>query len=161
MSSEPDRTPDGSVYDWFQRAQELLASGNADAALQLLYRVKAEDSSTSVLESLGRALFDARRYVEAESVFRELCERVPSDDFAHYGLGVSLWRLQEFTLARDELAMAFVMRPDRSEYGKALGQVRATLRARADGGLPPNGPISGQSTAADVSPIITVPVEES
>ena len=57
--------------------------------------------------------------------------------------------------------MAFVMRPDRSEYGKALGQVRATLRARADGGLPPNGPISGQSTAADVSPIITFPVEES
>ena len=59
MSSEPDRTPEGSVYDWFQRAQELLASGNADAALQLLYRVKAEDSSTSVLESLGRALFDS------------------------------------------------------------------------------------------------------
>ncbi len=160
MSEEPDGTPEGSVYDWFQRAQALLDTGNADAALQLLHRVKAEDSSTSVLEALGRALFDARRYVEAESVFRELCERVPSDDFAHYGLGVSLWRMQEFTLARDELAMAFVMRPDRSEYGKALGQVRATLRARADGGLPPNGPISGQSPAVDTSPIVTFPVED-
>lgn len=161
MSDESPGAPEGSVYEWFQRAQELLASGNADAALQLLYRVKAEDSSTSVLESLGRALFDARRYVEAESVFRELCERVPSDDFAHYGLGVSLWRLQEFTLARDELAMAFVMRPDRSEYGKALGQVRATLRARADGGLPANGPISGQGSGADATPVITFPVEDS
>lgn len=160
MSDESSGAPEGSVYDWFQRAQELLAQGNADAALQLLYRVKAEDSSTSVLEALGRALFDARRYVEAESVFRELCERVPSDDFAHYGLGVSLWRLQEFTLARDELAMAFVMRPDRSEYGKALGQVRATLRARADGGLPPNGPISGQASGGDVTPVITFPVED-
>jgi tetratricopeptide (TPR) repeat protein len=160
MSEELAGTPEGSVYDWFQRAQALLDTGNADAALQLLYRVKAEDSSTSVLEALGRALFDARRYVEAESVFRELCERVPSDDFAHYGLGVSLWRMQEFTLARDELAMAFVMRPDRSEYGKALGQVRATLRARADGGLPPNGPISGHSSAVDTSPIVTFPVED-
>jgi tetratricopeptide (TPR) repeat protein len=160
MSDESSGAPEGSVYEWFQRAQELLASGNADAALQLLYRVQAEDSSTSVLESLGRALFDARRYVEAESVFRELCERVPSDDFAHYGLGVSLWRLQEFTLARDELAMAFVMRPDRSEYGKALGQVRATLRARADGGLPANGPISGQGPSPDITPIVTFPVED-
>lgn len=160
MSDELDGTPEGSVYDWFQRAQALLDTGNADAALQLLYRVKAEDSSTSVLEALGRALFDARRYVEAESVFRELCERVPSDDFAHYGLGVSLWRMQEFTLARDELAMAFVMRPDRSEYGKALGQVRATLRARADGGLPPNGPIAGNSSAVETSPIVTFPVED-
>ena len=86
---------------------------------------------------------------------------VPSDDFAHYGLGASLWRLQEFTLARDELAMAFVMRPDRPEYGKALGQVRATLRARSDGGLPLNGPISGQSNVVDSSPFITFPVEDS
>jgi tetratricopeptide (TPR) repeat protein len=160
MSDEVDGAPSGSVYEWFHRAQELLATGNADAALQLLYRVKAEDSSTSVLESLGRALFDARRYVEAESVFRELCELAPSDDFAHYGLGVSLWRLQEFTLARDELAMAFVMRPDRSEYGKALGQVRATLRARADGGLPANGPISGVGHGNDASPVITFRVED-
>ncbi len=160
MSHDAHGVPEGSVYDWFQRAQDLLTTGNADAALQLLVRVRAEDSSTSVLEALGRALFDSRRFVEAESVFREICERVPSDDFAHYGLGVSLWRLQEFTLARDELAMAFVMRPDRAEYGKALGQVRATLRARADGGLPPNGPISGQMSADDRSPFISFPVED-
>ena len=161
MSEESDGAPEGSVYEWFQRGQELLATGNADAALQLLYRVKAAEPTSSVLEALGRALFDARRYVEAESVFRELCEMVPSDDFAHYGLGASLWRLQEFTLARDELAMAFVMRPDRPEYGKALGQVRATLRARSDGGLPLNGPISGQSNVVDSSPFITFPVQDS
>jgi Flp pilus assembly protein TadD len=161
MFDESEGAPLGNLYDWFQRAQALLDSGNAEAALQLLYRVKAEDSSSSVLEALGRALFDARRYVEAESVFRELCELVPSDDFAHYGLGVSLWRMQEFTLARDELAMAFVMRPDRSEYGKALGQVRATLRARADAGLSANGPISGQASGVDPTPVVTFPVEES
>jgi hypothetical protein len=72
-----------------------------------------------------------------------------------------LWRLQEFTLARDELAMAFVMRPDRSEYGKALGQVRATLRARIDAGLPLNGPISGQSPVVDTTPFLVFPIEDS
>lgn len=161
MDDSSDGAPAGSVYEWYQRAQALLASGNADAALQLLYRVREQDSATSVLEALARALFDARRYVEAESVFRELCERVPADDFAHYGLGVCLWRMQEFTLARDELAMAFVMRPEMSEYGKALGQVRATLRARADAGLPLNGPISGQSVDGDQSAFITFTVEDS
>lgn len=161
MAEHSDGAPAGSVYEWFQRAQGLLASGNADAALQLLYRVRDEDSSTSVLEALARALFDARRYVEAESIFRELCERVPSDDFAHYGLGVSLWRLQEFTMARDELAMAFVMRPEMAEYGKALGQVRATLRARAEAGLPLNGPIAGQAADGEQSPFITFTVEDS
>ena len=38
--------------------------------------------------------------------------------------------------------MAFVMRPDRTEYGKALSQVKATLRARAADQLPLNGPLS-------------------
>ena len=46
-----------------------------------------------------------------------------------------------FAEARDHLAMAFVMRPDQSEYGSALSQVKATLRARALAGLPLAGPI--------------------
>ena len=37
--------------------------------------------------------------------------------------------------------MAVVMRPDRPEYDKALKQVRATLRARAEAGLPEEGPV--------------------
>lgn len=158
MADENPGAPSGDAYEWFHRAEKLLSEGNPDAALQLLYRVRDEDSSTSVLEALARALFDARKYVEAESVFRELCERTPSDDFAHYGLGLSLWRMQEFTLARDELAMAFVMRPERSEYGKALGQVRATLRARADAGLAANGPVSPPGSTE--TPYITFEIED-
>jgi len=40
--------------------------------------------------------------------------------------------------------MAFVMRPDRADYGRALSQVKATLRARSEAGLPPEGPIEAQ-----------------
>lgn len=70
-------------------------------------------------------------------------EVAPDDDYAHFGMGMSLWRKQEFVQARDHLSMAFVMRPDRAEYGKALSQVKATLRARVKDQLPLNGPIAG------------------
>ncbi|MCX6433364.1 MAG: tetratricopeptide repeat protein [Actinobacteria bacterium] len=134
--------PDGSAYDWYRRAIDLLETGNPDAAAVLLERLREVDPlSTSVLEAHARALFDSKRYEQAAGAFTELVERSPAEDYAHYGLGMSLWRLQRFPTARDHLAMAFVMRPQRSEYGTALAQVKATLRARADSGLPMEGPI--------------------
>lgn len=135
--------PQGSPYDWYQRAIALLDGGNPDAALQLLTRLRAlEPSSASILEAYARAVFDARRYDEAVAAFEALIEIAPDSDYAHFGLGMALWRVQEFVRARDELAMAFVMRPQRAEYGQALGQVKATLRARVADGLPLNGPVN-------------------
>lgn len=135
--------PDGNPYDWYQRALSLLDTGNSDAAAVLLIRLREIDpSSTSVLEALARAMFDSRRFAEAVEAFSELVERSPAEDYAHFGLGMSLWRIQRFPEARDHLAMAFVMRPERSEYGSALAQVKATLRARALAGLPLQGPIN-------------------
>ena len=134
--------PLGGPYDWFQRAGELLAQGHPDAAAQLLERVlDAEPGSQAALESLGRALFDARRYDEAAQAFGTLVECAPDNDYAHFGLGLCHWHRQHFEVARDHLALAFVMRPSRSEYGRALSQVKATLLARATGDLPLNGPM--------------------
>jgi predicted Zn-dependent protease len=134
--------PDGTPYDWYRRSVALLEGGNPDAAAVLLARLREVDpTSMAVLETHARALFDSRRYQEAADAFTELVERSPAEDYAHYGLGMSLWRRQRFPEARDHLAMAFVMRPDRSEYGSALSQVKATLRARALAGLPLAGPI--------------------
>jgi predicted Zn-dependent protease len=135
--------PEGSPYDWYQRALALLEGGNAEAATVLLERLRDWDpDSTSVLEAYARALFDGRHFDEAAAAFEELAERAPADDYAHYGLGMALWRLQKFPRARDHLAMAAVMRPERAEYAKALTQVRATLRAREETGLPLEGPVS-------------------
>lgn len=129
-------------YAWFRRGEALLAQGNADAAAVIFDRLHSHDpESPSVLEAWARALFDARRFDEAAGAFGDLVERSPDDDYAHYGLGMSLWRLQRFPTARDHLAMAAVMRPDRREYQQALTQVRATLRARAEAGLPEEGPV--------------------
>lgn len=143
-----DRPPEGSAsandaYAAYRRAQDLLEQGNPQAAAIIIERLRALDpDSTSLLEAWARALFDARRFEEAATAFGELVDRSPDDDYAHYGLGLALWRLQRFPAARDHLAMARVMRPDRREYEQALIQVSATLRARADAGLPDEGPIS-------------------
>ena len=121
----------------------LLDSGNPDAASVLLDRlVEVEPDNAAVLEALARAHFDARRYLAASAAFRRLVEANPADDYAHYGLGMSLWRLQRFPDSRDHLAMATVMRPDKPDYAQALKQVSATLRSREEAGLPLEGPIS-------------------
>lgn len=135
--------PEGSPYDWYRRAVALLDSGNPDAAEVLLARLRVVDpASNSVLEAHARALFDSRRFDEAVVAFRDLADRHPDEDYAHYGLGMSLWRLQRFPAARDHLALAAVMRPARGDYAQALAQVQATLRARAEAGLPLEGPVS-------------------
>jgi len=139
-----DGNPSGDPYDWYQRGLTLLAEGNTDAAATLLERVRRSEPSPAVLEALGRALFESRRYDEAIEVLTELAERTPDEDYAHYALGMALWRKQAFPAARDHLSMAFVMRPDRSDYGQALSQVKATLRARSEAGLPPEGPIEAE-----------------
>lgn len=109
----------------------------------LLERLRGMDpDSASILEAWARSLFDSRRFEEAAEAFGSLAERQPDNDYAHYGLGLSLWRLQRFPEARDHLAMAAVMSPGHAEYSAALGQVRATLRARVEAGLPLEGPVT-------------------
>ena len=142
--SEFDGIPTGSEYDWYQRASKLLESGNSAAASILFERLREINSSPSVLEGLGRALFDAKRYVEAEVVLDELVQSAPDNDYAHFALGLSLWRQQKFVPAHDHLAMAFVMKPQRSEYGSALSQVKSTLRHRTEQSMPLEGPIARQ-----------------
>ena len=141
IDPKAEGAPEGDPYDWFQRAQRMMSEGNPDAAVVLLDRVRRTESSPAVLEALGRSLFEPRRYEEATAVLTELVDRTPDDDYAHYALGMALWRLQQFPSARDHLSMAFVMRPDRSDYAQALSQVKATLRARREAGLALNGPI--------------------
>jgi len=136
------RTPEGTPYDWFRRASDLLERGDAAASLVLIERVLEEDpGSRAALEIKARGLFDAGHFAEAAEAFDECLRRSPDDDYAHYGAGLSLWRLQRFPESRDHLAMACVMRPDRADYARALTQVRATLTARRKAGLPLVGPV--------------------
>lgn len=135
-------TPLGEPHEWFERAMALLDSGNPGAADILLERLlELEPTSPALLEAHARALFDSRMYLAAAASFRALIERSPAEDYGYFGLGMSLWYLQRFPDAREQLAMAVVMRPSRADYSRALGQVDATLRARREAGLPLEGPV--------------------
>lgn len=134
--------PAGDLYDWYRRGVDLIATGNHAAAAQILtHAVQVDPDSAMLRELLARSLFDAGDYDGAALHFALLVHRAPDDDYARFGWGMALWRQQEFTGAADQLAAAVAMRPDQRAYQQALTQVRATLRARADAGLPANGPL--------------------
>jgi tetratricopeptide (TPR) repeat protein len=142
--------PSGELYDWYRRGMALLEAGDAAAAAQLLARAHTgAPESASIGEGHARALFDAGRYDAAASAFAELVELVPGDDYARFGLGLSLSRLDRFTAAAEHLALAVAMRPERREYTQALRHVRATLRAREEAAPAMDGAADG---AADGAP---------
>jgi Flp pilus assembly protein TadD len=119
------------VHAWYTTGMELLGKGSPAAAAQVLQRaVAAEPQSRSVREALARAQFDTGRYTEAADNFRVIVEASPSDDYAHFGLGLALARTGDPEAAAEYLALAAAMRPDRKPYTDALRQVRATLEAR-------------------------------
>ncbi len=123
--------PAGDVYAWYRRGLDLLANGNAAAAAQLLERAAAaEPSSRSITEALARAQFDTGRYAAAADSFRRIVDSNPSDDYALFGLGLSLARAGDPAAAAGHLALAAAMCPHVRHYTSALRGVRATLRAR-------------------------------
>jgi Flp pilus assembly protein TadD len=152
--SDPEG-PQGDPYAWYQRGMDLLSRGSPAAAAQILERAAAaEPGSRSVREALARAQFDARRYADAADNFRLIVEASPTDDYAHFGLGLSLARSGDPASAAEYLALAAAMRPDSKHYANALLAVRARLssrgsRARQPGAEPAARPGEARPDAAD------------
>jgi tetratricopeptide (TPR) repeat protein len=137
-SSEKPGPADGprpeqeDIYTLYRRGLDLLKRGSAAAAAQLLERAAAaEPNSRSILEALGRAQFDTKRYAAAAGSFQRIVDASPSDDYAQFGLGLALARTGDHGAAAEHLALAAAMRPDLRHYTDALRSVRATLRARS------------------------------
>jgi tetratricopeptide (TPR) repeat protein len=143
-ANEPGARPDpAEVHAWYTTGMELLGKGSPAAAVQVLQRAaNAEPASRSVREALARAQFDTGQYAAAADNFRAIVEASPTDDYAHFGLGLSLARAGDHAAAAEYLALAAAMRPDRKHYTDALRQVRATLKYRGSppGGQPPGPP---------------------
>lgn len=129
---KPPAGPQGDVYDWYVRGMELLSTGNAAAAEQLLaHAVAADPDSRSLREAHARAQFDAGRYADAQASFAEIVEGNPADDYAQFGLGMAAFRVGDHDTAVEHLALAVAMRPDLDHYAKALRRARAARTGRA------------------------------
>lgn len=136
---DPSRTPEGDVYDWYQRGLRLHSERNHAAAVQLLtLAVEAEPRARHLREALARAQFDAGWYADARGNFALNVAADPGDDYALFGLGLAESRLGDFESAVEHLALAAAMRPDLDHYASALRQARATLKFRTQ--YPPAQP---------------------
>lgn len=126
MSEGQAASPQGTVYDWYTRGMQLLQDRNPAAAAALLqHAVRAEPSSRSVREALARAQFDSGQYADARDSFAAIVEENPTDDYAHFGLGLSCNKLGDFDNAAEHLALAVAMRPENKHYATALRHARA------------------------------------
>ena len=105
---------------------ELLQARNPAAAAAVLeHAVRAEPGSRSVREALARAQFDSGRFQSARDNFAAIVADSPTDDYAHFGLGLAAARLGDFDDAAEHLALAAAMRPDNKHYATALRNARA------------------------------------
>jgi tetratricopeptide (TPR) repeat protein len=130
-------TIDLDTYDLFRRGSELLAAGHAHQAVIALERARdAAPGHGSVREALGRAYYGAGRTSAAEAEFSEALEIDPSNDYAHFGLGLCLARGGEPTRAVGHLRLAVVMRPEVDTYRQALDRVERQRARQAPGPAP-------------------------
>jgi len=114
-----------SAYDLFMNGTALLNNGDFHAAVVPLARARdIEPDKASIREALGRALFGARRYREAAEEFRAIVERAPTNDFALFCLGRSLQLQGRHAEAREPLALASCLRPERADYREYRDRAR-------------------------------------
>jgi Flp pilus assembly protein TadD len=94
----------------------------------------------SVREALGRAYYGAGRTSAAEAEFAEALEIDPSNDYAHFGLGLCLARAGKRARAVGHLRLAVVMRPEVDSYRQALERIQGKRPGNgAAAGGPPDG----------------------
>jgi len=127
-SPDPDAPDQGAhthgAYESFRDGRDLLAAGNAHAAVVALERARAlEPEKASVRETLARAYYRTRRYEAAAAEFATTVELDPVNDYAHFGLGLALRQTRDLVGARRHLRIAAAMRPDNADYRKALADL--------------------------------------
>ena len=112
-----------TAYDAFQEGCRLLTNSSAHAAVVALERARdLEPDKGSIRETLGRAYFRTGRFAAARAEFARAVEIDPVNDYALFGLGLSLLREGDRDGARRPLKLAVAMRPEQTAYQEALAK---------------------------------------
>ncbi|MDD5748421.1 MAG: tetratricopeptide repeat protein [Actinomycetota bacterium] len=105
-----------TTYSLLNLGRELLEGGELEEAALVLERARARDPRKgSILEVLGKAYFSFGEYRRAALRFSEAIEVDPTNDFAHYCLGLCMKKLGRNTDAGKHFKIAWYLRP-RQEY---------------------------------------------
>ncbi|HSL15491.1 MAG TPA: tetratricopeptide repeat protein [Actinomycetota bacterium] len=110
-----------NAYDLFSRGLRFLEQGHPHQAAMYLTRAKLiEPEKVSIRTALGRALYMSGRMARARREFTKVVQIDPADDYGHFALGLACERTGQRTRALGHLKLAVVMRPDVSDYERAL-----------------------------------------
>ena len=113
-----------SAYELLQRGHDLLKKRHYAAAAIVLERAaRQEPGKGSILEALGRALYNSGQHEGSRETFAALLEIDPSAHYAHYALGQSLKQLGRLKEARTHLRLAVALSPDSKLYSGALARL--------------------------------------
>jgi len=114
-----------SAYALFQRGCELLESGNpAQAAVPLEKAIRLEPEKASVHEALGRAYFNYGQTELAHDHFEKSVDLYPADDYGHFCLAKSNYRLGRAMRALKHIKLALAMKPDSELYQELSGRLK-------------------------------------
>ncbi|MDZ7838603.1 MAG: tetratricopeptide repeat protein [Actinomycetota bacterium] len=81
---------------------------------------RQQPHKASIREALATAYYNSGFYSSAKKNFEKALQIDASNDFAYYGLGLSMAKLGDIKKARGQLKMAMVMNPECEQYKKAL-----------------------------------------
>lgn len=99
-------------YSLLQQGKDMLESGNpAQAAVVLERARRMAPEKGSILEVLGRAYFLYGEYVKATECYSEAVEVDPTNDHAHYCLGLCLLKGKKKPEAGRHFKIAWSLRP--------------------------------------------------
>lgn len=113
-----------SAYELLQRGTDLLRQRHfAQAAVVLERADRAEPGKASILEALGRALYNSGQHERSRATFERVLELDPSAHYAHFALGQSLKQLGRRDAARTHLKLAVALDPGSKIYRGALARL--------------------------------------
>ncbi len=112
------------AYYHFKTAKKLARENNFIKAIMHLEKAKhSEPKKASIREALARAYYNCGFYAPAAKNFQKALEIDAANDFAYYGLGMSLAKLGMIKKAVGQLKIAVTMKPQFKEYQKALSKL--------------------------------------
>ncbi len=109
------------TFEDFLAAKEAMGEGDFEKAIFYLRRAKRrEPSKISVREALGRCYFNVGDYRKAESEFRFIVNKKPDEDYAYFGLGLSLVKQGKREEGVENLKIACALNPSNVDYSNYL-----------------------------------------
>ena len=123
---EPAFLAESEAHSLFQRGVAFLDQRHpAQAAMLLAQALRLEPGRNSIREALGRAEFALGMHEVAAGRFRDVLEKTPDDDYAHYALARCLVALGSTGEARAHLRLARALQPHSTLYAEALASLDA------------------------------------